>query len=152
MNLGTEDAAVSTLLDAGLWRSIEGPADWAGPVVWGVDLGTTAAQSAVAVFYPQTTIRAARVRFSRSSWLIHQHGPPGRHVAQRGGDQRGRLGGLDAAPDRDLFELGVVHRIRHFRPRRAADLERLAGRRPFGDDEVLFSPATKIAQTAGGIQ
>ena len=54
LNLGTEDAAVSTLLDAGLWRSIEGPADWAGPVVWGVDLGTTAAQSAVAAFWPET--------------------------------------------------------------------------------------------------
>ena len=45
LNLGTEDAAVSTLLDAGLWASIEGEADWSGPGVWGVDLGTSAARS-----------------------------------------------------------------------------------------------------------
>ena len=54
LNLGTEDAAVSTLLDAGLWRSIEGEAEWSGPVVWGIDLGTSAAQSAVSAYWPAT--------------------------------------------------------------------------------------------------
>ena len=54
LNLGTEDAAVSTLLDAGLWRVIEGVADMDGPAVWGVDLGATAAQSAVACYWPAT--------------------------------------------------------------------------------------------------
>ena len=54
LNLGTEDAAVSTLLDAGLWQTIEGVAEMDGPVVWGVDLGTSAAQSAVAGFWPET--------------------------------------------------------------------------------------------------
>ena len=43
LNLGTEDAAVSTLLDAGLWRSIEGEAATGGGAVWGIDLGTSAA-------------------------------------------------------------------------------------------------------------
>ena len=54
LNLGTADTEVSTLLDAGLWASIEGEADRAGPCVWGVDLGTSAAQSAIAAYWPTT--------------------------------------------------------------------------------------------------
>ena len=42
------------LLDAALWASLEGEAALFGPVVWGVDLGTSAAQSAVAAFWPQS--------------------------------------------------------------------------------------------------
>ena len=36
LNLGTEDAEVATLLDAGLWRSIEGEVAIGGPPVWGM--------------------------------------------------------------------------------------------------------------------
>ena len=54
LNLGTADTEVSVLLDPGLWTSIEGEAERAGPVIWGVDLGTSAAQSAVAGFWPET--------------------------------------------------------------------------------------------------
>ena len=54
LNLGTSDTEVSVLLDAGLWQSIEGEAERAGPVVWGVDLGTSAAQSAIAGYWPET--------------------------------------------------------------------------------------------------
>ena len=54
LNLGTADTEVSTLLDAGLWRGLEGEAERAGPVVWGVDLGTSAAQSAIAGYWPET--------------------------------------------------------------------------------------------------
>ena len=54
LNLGTMDVEVSTLLSAGLWQSIEGEAARAGPCVWGVDLGTSAAQSAVAGYWPAT--------------------------------------------------------------------------------------------------
>ena len=39
LNRGTQDAVVSTLLDVGLWRAIEGTAERAGASVWGVDLG-----------------------------------------------------------------------------------------------------------------
>ena len=63
LNLGTEDAAVSTLLDAGLWRAIEGTAEMDGPAVWGVDLGATAAQSAVAAYWPQTGALASLAAF-----------------------------------------------------------------------------------------
>ena len=54
LNLGTEDTEVSVLLDAGTWERIEGDAPKAGPVVWGIDLGTSAAQSAVAGYWPDT--------------------------------------------------------------------------------------------------
>ena len=54
LNLGMGDTEVQTLLDAGLWASIEGEAERAGPVFWGIDLGTSAAQSAVAAFWPAT--------------------------------------------------------------------------------------------------
>ena len=54
LNLGTEDAEVQTLLGTILWREIEGEAARDGPCVWGVDLGTSAAQSAVAAYWPET--------------------------------------------------------------------------------------------------
>jgi len=63
LNLGTEDAEVSTLLDAALWRSIEGEVERDGACVWGVDLGTSAAQSAVAAYWPTTGALACLAAF-----------------------------------------------------------------------------------------
>jgi len=63
LNLGTEDAAVSVLVSAELWRGIEGAAETAGGAVWGVDLGTTAAQSAIACYWPQTGALAVLAAF-----------------------------------------------------------------------------------------
>ena len=54
LNLGVSDVAESLLLDAGTWERIEGEAERSGPCVWGVDLGTSAAQSAVAAYWPQS--------------------------------------------------------------------------------------------------
>ena len=53
-NLGTADTEVSVLLDAALWASMEGEMEPSGPVVWGIDLGTSAAQSAVAAYWPES--------------------------------------------------------------------------------------------------
>ena len=63
LNLGTDDTEISVLLDAGLWRSIEGEAERSGPCVWGVDLGTTAAQSAIACYWPETGALACLAAF-----------------------------------------------------------------------------------------
>ena len=63
LNLGTEDAEVSTLLDAALCRSIEGEAERDGACVWGVDLGTSAAQSAISAYWPQTGALACLAAF-----------------------------------------------------------------------------------------
>ena len=54
LNQGTHDFERAALLAADTWETIEGEADTRGPVVWGVDLGTTAAMSAVCAFWPDT--------------------------------------------------------------------------------------------------
>ena len=52
--MGTADTAQTVLVDADLWADIEGTAEMAGPVVWGIDLGGSAAMSAVAGYWPET--------------------------------------------------------------------------------------------------
>ena len=54
LNLGTSDIATHRLIEADTWARIEGEAGRAGPCVWGLDLGTSAAQSAVAAYWPDT--------------------------------------------------------------------------------------------------
>ena len=54
LNLGTSDTERPLLLEAGLWRTIEGEADRAGPCTWGLDLGTSAAMAAVSAYWPDT--------------------------------------------------------------------------------------------------
>ena len=54
LNLGTSDVEVSALLAPSTWGGIEGVADRDGPCTWGIDLGTSSAQSAVAAFWPAT--------------------------------------------------------------------------------------------------
>ena len=54
LNLGTADTVTSVLLEAGTWARIEGDAERSGVPVWGCDLGTSAAQSAIAAFWPET--------------------------------------------------------------------------------------------------
>lgn len=55
LNLGTADAPEALLLDADTWTDAESSDTVrAGPCVWGVDLGSGAAMSAVSAFYPET--------------------------------------------------------------------------------------------------
>ena len=54
LNAGVSDVVESILLEAGTWERIEGTADAKGPCIWGIDLSTCAAQSAIASFWPQT--------------------------------------------------------------------------------------------------
>ena len=66
LNGGTDDTEVSTLLDAGTWERIEGaaerPHDGAG-ACWALDLGTSAAMSAVAAYWPATGALEALAAF-----------------------------------------------------------------------------------------
>ena len=52
LNKGTSDTQTTGLLEAGTWRAIEGDADRDGGMVWGLDLGTSAAMSAIAAYWP----------------------------------------------------------------------------------------------------
>ena len=63
LNFGTADTEVAVLLDAGLWASIEGDAELSGALTWGIDLGTSAAQSAVACYAPHTGALACLAAF-----------------------------------------------------------------------------------------
>ena len=54
LNLGTADVVRQVLLSAETWARIEGDALPEGRACWGVDLGTSAAQSAVAAYWPAT--------------------------------------------------------------------------------------------------
>ena len=54
LNMGTADTEQATLLDAGTWERIEGDAPREGRPVWGLDLGTSASQSAVAAYWPES--------------------------------------------------------------------------------------------------
>ena len=59
LNLGVEEVGRQSLLDAGVWESCEvdvlPPAE--GPCVWGIDLGSGHAMSAVAAYWPAVTGR-----------------------------------------------------------------------------------------------
>ena len=54
LNSGTSEVAEAVLVEAGTWGGIEGEAERAGPLVWGADLGTSAAMSAIAAYFPTT--------------------------------------------------------------------------------------------------
>ena len=54
LNMGVADTEQATLLEAGTWAAIEGDVGRAGRCVWGLDLGTSAAQSAVAAYWPES--------------------------------------------------------------------------------------------------
>ena len=54
LNLGVADTLREWLLSPDTWQRIEGAAEPAGRAVWGVDLGTSAAMSAIAAYWPET--------------------------------------------------------------------------------------------------
>ena len=69
LNLGTSDVGESVLVSADLWREIEGIAPMVGPCVWGVDLGSSAAQSAIAGYWPTTGAMAVVAAFPETPSL-----------------------------------------------------------------------------------
>ena len=73
LNLGTADETQANLLDAATWRRIEGhDASRAGPCFWGLDLGTSAAQSAVAAYWPETGLLDCVAAFPRFPGLAER--------------------------------------------------------------------------------
>ena len=54
LNQGVSDTLEALLVSAERWAAVEGEAEASGPCIWGVDLGSTAAQSAVAGYWPET--------------------------------------------------------------------------------------------------
>ena len=59
LNLGVSDVTEQLLLDADLWRRAQGEeAAGRGGAVWGVDLGSGAAMSAVSAYFPSGRLEA----------------------------------------------------------------------------------------------
>ena len=54
LNLGGSEILESFLIDADQWENIEGDAADDGKPIWGVDLGTSAALSAISPYWPNT--------------------------------------------------------------------------------------------------
>ena len=75
LNQGSSDTLVRVLLDAGTWEAMEGaaerPQDGAGPV-WGLDLGTSAAMSAVVAYWPSTGLLEALAAFPHEPSLAER--------------------------------------------------------------------------------
>ena len=63
LNMGTDDVAVSTLLEAGTWKRITGEAAREGRPVWGLDLGQSEAMASCAAYWPATGRLAAVASF-----------------------------------------------------------------------------------------
>ena len=72
LNLGTDDTAQSTLLDAGTWRRISGDAERSGRSVWGLDLGQSEAMSACAAYWPATGCLEALASFPTVPGLVER--------------------------------------------------------------------------------
>ena len=101
LNQGTADTEVAVLLDPGLWAECEGEAELSGPLVYGIDLGTSAAQSAVACYAPETGALQCLAAFPESPVL-----------ADRG--LRDGVGGLyvECAPQGRIADPGASFRER----------------------------------------
>ena len=54
LNMGVSDVVILYLLSPEQWLAAEGLAEKSGPCLWGVDLGATAAMSAIAGYWPDT--------------------------------------------------------------------------------------------------
>ena len=72
LNLGTADVGESLLLEAELWEAIMGDAPADGPCYWGVDLSTSAAQSAIAAYWPRTKRLEVVAAFPNDPSLIER--------------------------------------------------------------------------------
>ena len=72
LNLGTSDTVIMSLLESEVWLRIEGEAAREGRMVWGIDLGTTSAQSAVAAYWPNTGNLEVLAAFPREPSLAER--------------------------------------------------------------------------------
>ena len=69
LNQGTDEVERQALLDAAVWRRIEGEVERAGRPIWGLDLGQSEAMSACAAFWPSTGRLEALASFPREPSL-----------------------------------------------------------------------------------
>ena len=91
LNMGTFDVQRAALLAAGTWESIEGEAEARGPVVWGIDLGSSAAMSAISSFWPDSGRLEVLAAFPSEASLAERGLRDGVGALYQGMAQRGEL-------------------------------------------------------------
>ena len=91
LNQGTHDVQRAALLAAGTWESIEGIAEALGPCAWGCDLGTTAAMSAVAAYWPDTGRLEVLAAFPSEPSIAERGLRDGVGALYQGMERRGEL-------------------------------------------------------------
>ena len=116
LNQGTSDVAVSTLLDADTWAKIEGNAPAQGDCYWGIDLGTSAAMSAVTAYFPETGRLESLCAFPREPSLAERGLRDGVGNLYSKGWQRGELV-TNGGQATDVSELITEARARFGTPR-----------------------------------
>ena len=72
LNRGVADVEVAELLPAETWERIEGEVPIEGRAVWGIDLGTSAAMSAVAAYWPNSGRLEVLAAFPREPGLAER--------------------------------------------------------------------------------
>ena len=73
LNLGTSDVERAALLAAGTWEQLEADdAPRAGPCLWGIDTGTTAAMTAACAFWPESGRLESLAAFPRAPTLAER--------------------------------------------------------------------------------
>ena len=77
LNQGVADSPQSYVVDPDTWEKIEGEAPREGPCYWGIDLGGSAASSAIAPYWPETGRLECLAAFPQN--------PPLRERARRDG-------------------------------------------------------------------
>ena len=73
LNMGTSDVEVQLLIGADTWARIEGEAAATGSCLWGADLGTSYAMSAISAYWPETGLLRCMAAFPRLPSL-HERG------------------------------------------------------------------------------
>lgn len=74
LNLGVSDTVAAMLIPLAEWKAVEADCAPSGVPVWGVDLGTTAASSAVASYWPATGRLDVVSGFPREGMTLAERG------------------------------------------------------------------------------
>ena len=74
LNLGTSDVLESHLIGVEAWKAAEGSPQLFGSCIWGIDLGGSAASSAVAAYWPETGRLDALAAFPGADIGLSQRG------------------------------------------------------------------------------
>ena len=110
LNLGTPETLQTPLLDAGVWEASEGDVAPLGQPTFGIDLGATAAMSAISCYWPESGRLESMAVFPALPRLEErekQDQCPGAYVRMRERGELRRLGDSFTVPIEELLDIAV---------------------------------------------